>query len=245
MTSPATAIKTYTHNLGSLPEKVQVQVQATDGANNGFIFEGVGSSQVDDVTKDRTYGGVIYTYTPAIIIVWPPDAGSMISVADGWGGGVNNQQSNTAKVRVRAWKKWCAKCYDSGSFQMSSQAATSTSFTYATVKHNYGNYPSEMSVVTTGAGFTFPAIGMAQSDDDRKNRNYGGLIFATDSTSLRFWAPTKNNNYANGNIINVQNGWPFGIFALAIADVRAIAYKDQKCGSNYYLISFFFFSLLF
>ena len=232
----------YNHGFGSLPEKVQVQVQAIDGTNNGFIFEGVGSSQVEK-SGDKSYGGAIYAYDTNTITVWPCDR-RMITVYDGWGGGVNNQESVTANVRVRAWKKWCAKCYDSGSFQMSSQSTTSTSFTYATIKHNYGNYPSEMSVVTSQVNgvYNFPAIGMAQSDDDRSGRPYGGLVFATDTTSLRFWAPTKHDDYTNGRIINIQNGWPSPHFVETIANVRAIAYKDQKCESNdyFYFILFYF-----
>ena len=57
------AFKEFSHGLGELPEHVQVQVKAIDGANLGYYFDGVGSSQRNTNGRYRDYGGVIFGYS--------------------------------------------------------------------------------------------------------------------------------------------------------------------------------------
>lgn len=42
---------------------------------------------------------------------------------------------------------------------------------------------------------------------DSKNRQYGGLVFAYDNTSVRLWAPDANDGFSTGRIIYVRDGW--------------------------------------
>lgn len=102
------SFKEVAHNLGVYPSMVKVLTKATDGNNNGFIFEAMGSAQADD--EDDSYGGVIFAYNQNTVRIWAPDKnnndanGRIINLGDGWGGEVNTQQSQTAQVRVLAWK---------------------------------------------------------------------------------------------------------------------------------------------
>jgi hypothetical protein len=98
------------HNLGDYPSLVKVLVRAVDGANEGFIFEGLGAAQNDDDTAAKNYGGLVFAYNEERVRLWAPDrsnnesTGRIINVLDGWGGEVFAQGSNDAEVRVLAWK---------------------------------------------------------------------------------------------------------------------------------------------
>ncbi len=104
----AASFQQRTHGFGAYPSKVLVLVRATSGANNGFIFEAVGAAQSDD--DNDAYSGVVFAYNTSLVRLWAPDrnndnsGGRMIYVADGWGGEVNAQNSQTAQVRVLCWR---------------------------------------------------------------------------------------------------------------------------------------------
>lgn len=102
--------KEISHDLGDYPSRVKVLVKAVDGANEGFIFEGIGSAQADDDVYEKHYGGLVFAYNQNKVRLWAPDRkndsskGGIISVFDGWGGEVNVQLSHSAEVRVLVWK---------------------------------------------------------------------------------------------------------------------------------------------
>ncbi len=106
----AASFKEFTHGLGAYPSRVKVLVQAIDGNNNGFIFEGMGAAQSNDDAGLDEYGGVIFAYDETRVRLWAPDqnngeaAGRILNVKDGWGGEVNSQASQTANVRVLVWQ---------------------------------------------------------------------------------------------------------------------------------------------
>jgi hypothetical protein len=99
------------HNLGQYPAHIKVLTRAIDGNNNGFIFEGMGSAMHDDEGASEEYGGLIFAYNQTKVRLWAPDVnnaaeanGRIIFVSDGWGGEINSQTSQTAQVRVLAWR---------------------------------------------------------------------------------------------------------------------------------------------
>ena len=106
----ANSYKEIDHNLGEYPSRVKVLVKAIDGANEGFIFEGSGTAQADDDVQYRDYGGVIFAYNQTQVRLWAPDknnsntTGSIIHIADGWGGEINIQASHKAEVKVLVWR---------------------------------------------------------------------------------------------------------------------------------------------
>ena len=55
------------------------------------------------------------------------------------------------------------------------------------------------------AGYIFEGGGLNSIDDDV--HRYGGMIYGYDSTRIRIWVPSKNNNSANGAIIMLEDGW--------------------------------------
>ena len=103
---------------------------------------------------------------------------------------------------------WATADYDSGWFTMSSQAGTA-SFQQRT--HGLGAYPSKVLVLTRATsgnnnGYIFEASGVAQGDDDDSN-HYGGVVYAYNTSTVRLWAPDRNNGNSGGRIISVYEGW--------------------------------------
>jgi hypothetical protein len=92
------------HGLGAEPGYVQVQVQAVDGANQNYIFNGAGSQQNDDDYQLKTYGGVVFGYNDNFVRLWAPTtnngqaSGKIVLVEDGWGNEINAQASDNALV---------------------------------------------------------------------------------------------------------------------------------------------------
>ena len=109
----STSYRVVRHNLGCLPSSVKVLVRARDGPNRNFIFEGTGAQPGDNDLPNDDYGGVIYAWNENYVRLWAPTRaggnvnGRIISVFDGWGNGINNQQSNTAWVKVIAHCRCC------------------------------------------------------------------------------------------------------------------------------------------
>lgn len=109
--SGAGTYKELAHNLGVYPSIVKAEVRAIDGANEGFIFDGLGSAHTDDDVRYHQYGGVVYAYDDNSVRIWAPNRnngpgadGRMVFIGDGWGPGINGQLSQTAEVRVLVWK---------------------------------------------------------------------------------------------------------------------------------------------
>jgi hypothetical protein len=103
---------------------------------------------------------------------------------------------------------WATADYDSGWFTMNSQAGTA-SFQQRT--HGLGAYPSKVLVLvraTSGNnnGYIFEASGVAQGDDDDDN-HYGGVLYAYNTSTVRLWAPDRNNGNSHGRIISINDGW--------------------------------------
>jgi hypothetical protein len=104
------------HGLNTYPDRVQVLVKQNDASlnNYGFIFEGMGSAQIDD-DANIEHGGVVFGYDNVYVRLWAPDqsdhysGGRVISVWDGWGGEVNGVWASTAQVKVLAWTE-CDDC---------------------------------------------------------------------------------------------------------------------------------------
>ena len=104
----ASSFKRVAHALGVYPGRVKVMVQAQDGNNAGFVFEGMGSGQTDDDYGE--YGGLVFGYDDDNVWMWAPDvsnnqaSGYIVNVGDGWAGDHMYQRSHTAQVRVLAWR---------------------------------------------------------------------------------------------------------------------------------------------
>ena len=207
--------KELVHGLGGYPAAVKVDVKATDGNNAGYVFSSMGAAQQDD-DSGQLYGGVISAFDNTSVRLWAPDPndktseGSILAVADGWGGEVNSQHSQSASVRVRAWRPEVVanEDYNSGWVSMSSQAGSNS---YKELVHGLGGYPAAVQVDVkavdgNNTGFVFSSMGAAQQDDDSRQQ-YGGVVSAFDGTSVRLWAPDRNNDGADGRIINVGDGW--------------------------------------
>jgi len=228
------------HSINKLPDDIQILVNATDGNNAGFLFHGMGAAMGED---RRKYGGLVYGFSRNAVRLWAPTQddqlalGRIVNIVDGWGGETNTQQSLSASVRVKV----TAGCsiaydYDSGWFNMSSQAGAAS---FQQLQHNLGAIPEYMRVLTRAVdgdnrGFMFPAVGMAQSDDDLGNF-YGGLVFGYNESTVRLWAPDLNDGTgaSAGTLIHVANGWGGKVNAQSSDDalVRIQALTTHPCGA--------------
>lgn len=143
------SFKELSHALGQYPMQVKVMAMAVDGDNEGYIFEGVGGAQSDD-SFGNTYGGIVFGYSNETIRLWAPDSssttgGSIINVADGWGGEENAQSSSSAMVRVVAnTNHTCgAADYDSGWMSLSAQDSVDS---FMEVGHGLTSIPARVQV---------------------------------------------------------------------------------------------------
>jgi hypothetical protein len=59
------------HTLGSYPAKVEVQVKVQTQDHGEQIFSGIGSAQRDD-DIDVPYGGIVYLYNTAHVMLFVP-----------------------------------------------------------------------------------------------------------------------------------------------------------------------------
>ncbi|XP_070538093.1 uncharacterized protein [Ptychodera flava] len=208
----ASSFMTVHHNLGELPVRVKVLVRALGGPNDGYMFEGVGATSADDDYAATKYGGVAFSYNKDEVRIWAPDVsngvenGCIISTGGPLWGGKYDQCTHTAEVKVQAWLPLTFPCPDieTSWFEFRSQDGVNS---FKEVEHNLGDRPSlvvvQYKAIDAGSdfeGFVYEGIGAAQCDDDREWANHGGLVYATDSWSVRLWAPSRHDSsYADAN----------------------------------------------
>lgn len=172
-----------THNVDGPPEllEMRVEMRATDGANEGFVFQGMGSAQVADDYGGLYYGGIIYGWSRTTTRVWAPTRwnnqalGRMVFIPDSYGGRYS-QMSSTAQVRVKAFVGEAAPTFDSGWFRMESQKGITS---YDERPHGLGATPARVKVLirvwdSGNPGYTFIAGQTAQSGDN--GDEYGGIV---------------------------------------------------------------------
>ena len=109
------SFKEITHNLGTFPPLVRVQLRATSGINYGYIFEGQGSIQSGGDNSDG-YGGVLFAYDNQSVRLWAPsDNGTkkgfpLLVKGSSWGNNSNHQDGLShydALVRVVVYSGKC------------------------------------------------------------------------------------------------------------------------------------------
>ena len=108
------SFKEIFHKLGTLPSLVLVQLQATNGINYGYIFQGQGAVQSGD-DNDNGYGGVMFAYNNKSIRLWAPSRNDgskkgypLLVKGAGWGNNTNRQDGRMElKVRVVAYSGKC------------------------------------------------------------------------------------------------------------------------------------------
>ncbi len=120
--------------------------------------------------------------------------------------------------------------FDSGWFIMESQAGVNS---FKEITHDLGVYPSHVKVLVkaidgNNSGFIFEGTGSQGENDDETNQQYGGVIFAYDSTRVRIWAPDVNNGAnTTGRMISVHDGWggEANTQASQTAEVKVLVWK--------------------
>jgi len=212
----------FSHGLGNLPSRVSVQVQSGSGSLSGYIFEAGAASQQSDTAFQ--HGGVLFAYSKEKVRVWSSTSGEgrIVSIRDGWGQAY--LESSSGKIRIRAWQEYCPVTFDSGWFLMRSQAGKES---FREVRHGLGRRPN-IQVQTRYFGYVFEGFSMPQADVNKGA--YGGLSFATNENSVRLWAPTSDEEEAEGAIISITPNWGSARQSVQshLAEVRIVAF-DHSC----------------
>ncbi|KAA0152665.1 hypothetical protein FNF28_07019 [Cafeteria roenbergensis] len=232
------------HGLGASPATmdVRVTVRAVSGPNAGFEFQAFGGVFANDYYWWNRYGGVVAAVSSESVRLWAPSqgrlrgvSGSIINVGLGWGAEYANgafsgepfqQRAHLGEVRVRVSRMPPAS-FDSGWRTMHAKGSTAS---YAEVRHPLGKAPGRAKVLVradTGpnAGFTFEAVGSAQSDNDLwSTSEQAAVVFGVSSSLVRIWAPDY---HGSGAMIKTGEGWGNDIFStvLASASVRVLLWE--------------------
>lgn len=95
-------------------------MEALDGPNNGYLFEGIGSASTNvlDPGTPCAYGGLIYAYNGTSLRIWRPDDvnGAAVCISDTLGFGKNSQASQNGKLIFRAFQVNGMLCFILGTF---------------------------------------------------------------------------------------------------------------------------------
>jgi len=99
-----------------------------------------------------------------------------------------------ASVRIQIWNAPTSPAYDSGWSDMSSYGDAFRSY------HAFSNRletPERVQVVVKGTGdmngFMFPASGSSSGSDERKFKEYGGILYRYNNNHVQVYAPVCSN----------------------------------------------------
>ena len=167
--------------------------------------------------------------------------GHTVSVPEGWGGDMSpHSQTDDAKVRVMIWQAEYAPFYDSGWNVLSAYRNSYMTFAHGVkavpkrVKVLYRADPSDCMGALCDEKVLFEGVGFAHADDTDAYREYGGALFAVDSTEVRVWAPDRSvpsSAEVSAGLVFIDNGWghPSGsssIYAQG-GEVRVLVWKED------------------
>ena len=218
------SFKEIPHGLNSDPYYVRVYAKPRSGNNNGFCFNGIGSSQSSP--SRSSYGGLIFAYNSEFIRIWAPSdpKGHVVFVKDGWGGEENTQESNEAEVVVEVWKDGPAPTYQ---MEHVIDTRAKNPKVFLQVDHGLRQLPERVIVRLSpmetsdtepnqNKGFWFHAIASSQNPDPTSN--FGGVIFAYNERWVRLWAPDGISN--NTGCIFIGREWAGGFNMQRVAKCR-------------------------
>ena len=108
------SFREITHNLGTLPSLIIVQLKAKYGINYGYVFQGQGAVQSGDDNSDQ-YGGVAFAYNNESVRLWAPSRNDgskhgypLLVKGKSWGNNTNRQDGRIAVlVRVMVYSGKC------------------------------------------------------------------------------------------------------------------------------------------
>lgn len=187
------------HGLGGIPGVAYV---LSKSKSSGYVYPGIGVVQADE-RYNENYGGVFWGLSANKIRLYVPSAsqyyttGYVININKGWGGPKNAESLRDASVRV-ILRPSRPPDFDSAWFEMKSNDPNlsykevphmlngTVDMTYAQVKVVY------RSKKTGSVHEAFEFLGTGSQQSDASGGQYGGLLYAWDSTVVRIWAP----NYA-------------------------------------------------
>ncbi|CAC5420397.1 CSMD [Mytilus coruscus] len=209
------ATLTIIHSLGELPAKVDIQIKVII-VGVDYIFTGIGSAQRDnDYAHD--YGGVVYIYNSAEIVLSLPFGGYHQSGGVAYTGShldyngpsspVQGKHDN-GFVRVKAWKE---ADFPTPLFREDIQISDNYTDNFKEIDHKSSVLPHLVTAQTRlyngyysdGQGVIF------QEKTDAYHNCLGGLLFSYSKTKVRMWVPDQDpsNIKCNGAVFMRMDGW--------------------------------------
>ena len=138
-------------------------------------------------------------------------------IGKGWGGPDSHYEfEDNADVRVQIWNPSdITPAYDSGWRAMSSYGDAFNTFSMFGGTRN--EPPERVQVIVKGhgnmEGFYFPAAGASSGSDERKFKEYGGILYRYSNHYCQVYAPGVSANHIAhlyGSIVQVGDGWGNG-----------------------------------
>ena len=149
-----------------------------------------------------------------------------IPIGKGWGGPTEHYEfSDVAEVRIKIWAAPQSPAYDSGWTSMSAYGNAYETFR---MFNNRLELPERVSVVVMGDNypatgnptghsglddFIFPASSASSGSDERKFKEFGGLLYRYNNDYVNLFAPGLSGNHITnvyGSIVQVGDGWGNG-----------------------------------
>ena len=221
------------HGLNDLPIKADVQIKATAGPGEEWIFTGDCVFQSEDDLNDE-YGGVVYLYNETHVHLRAPkknnnrESGVLINTGEQSERFIqeSSYRFTAGLVRVRAWlqEDFPSPVYTSDWLSLNTEDSKKS---FYEISHGLSEYPAFVTVqIRSDSGFVSEGMGAVMSSL-RAWADTGGVLYGYDDKTVRIWTSyvSKEGRFKWGN----GYGGLFGSFdGWGVTGIRSNRQGDVK-----------------
>ena len=232
------------HDLGVLPNKVDVLIKPTDGPNAGWTFHGDSAFLNDDDIKFM-YGGVVYFYNETHVRLFAPRKNNQVAsgrilytgAQDERRLGDHHQTAESALVRVKVWGPKDMPPPDFETDWLPLDISDSSKSFYE-IEHQLGDYPALINLQVYNKEARLTSEGVGSSVKFRPWLNAGGTVWGFSNESVRIWSAFMHNLSEENTFyrpIGGGDGWGKRFIAQLqsnTATFRVLAWSESSVESN-------------
>ncbi|KAK3584779.1 hypothetical protein CHS0354_021238 [Potamilus streckersoni] len=230
---------TFSHNLGNIPVKVDVQIRSLAQEEQNWIFPGIGSAQADD-DRGAAYGGAVYLYNKTHVLVWAPcrindaDTGKVLSSGGSEWLGPKIISSHIAEVRVRVWTEndFSSADYESGWIDVDVSNADKV---YHELHHGLGAFPALVApqIRLGNTGYVSDGFGSSMFVTGKEWDEWGGVLYGYNEKTVRIWVPFNPLANLTGCLFSQRDGWGNVFFfdkaQVNKGQIKVRAWRSSQC----------------